>query len=125
MVYGIVGLEVVIFYQYQTIWFGSGGDWLTLAKKTAVDMFIFSPLVSIPTAVVILDWRGQGFRFSRPKLGYFLQERLLSSMLLCWMFWIPVLLWVYSFPTNLQFPVSNLAEAAWAMVFVFFNAESA
>lgn len=124
LVYGLVGVQVVVFYWFQTVWFGPGHDFVTLAIKTAVDMLVFSPLISIPTAVLLLDWRAVRFKFGPLNLGAFLWNRLLPSLILCWIFWTPVLFCVYSLPSNLQFPFSNLAEAAWAIVFIFFNAES-
>lgn len=126
MVYGIVGIEVVLFYQAQTVWFGGGNHWTTLAIKTAVDMLVFSPVLTIPTAVLFYAWRSSGFRAPtgglRAAYGFYM-ARIAPSLVLAWIFWIPVLLCVYSLPSNLQFPFSNLAEAAWSMVFVFFTTD--
>ncbi|MCW5943242.1 MAG: hypothetical protein KIS66_13500 [Fimbriimonadaceae bacterium] len=122
MVYGIVATEVDVFYRFQAIWFGDGRDPLTLGIKTAVDMFAFSPLLCVPTAVLLFRWRKHGYAFrhgSRAFSWRFYRARVLPAMIPCWAFWIPILLCVYAMPTNLQFVFSQLAEAAWSILFVF------
>jgi hypothetical protein len=126
-VYGLVGVEVVVFYSLQTAWFGPGNSLGTLAIKTAVDMFLFSPTLSIPTAVAAYAWRSSGFAWPRLSWRTFLEfyaEKIVPPLILCWVFWIPVLFCVYSLAPDLQFPFSTLAEAAWSMVFVFVTTEA-
>lgn len=120
--YGIIAVEVDLFYQFQGSVFGTSTDIKTLAIKTAVDMGLFSPLLCMPTAVLLYEWRKLGFSF--PALmkwagsGVF-ALKVAQAVLPGWAFWIPILFGVYAMPMALQFPVSVLAEAAWSILFVF------
>lgn len=121
-VYSIIALEVDYFYQLQAHLFGTGIDWVTLVKKTSLDMFVFSTVLSIPTAVALFEWRKVGFSTSRLVRVFgnrFYRLRVMPAMIPCWAFWIPVLFCVYALPPNLQFPLSQLAEASWCLLFVF------
>ena len=122
IVYGMVGVEVVVFYQYQTKWFGDGNDLRTLATKTFVDMGAFSPLISITTATFMFDLKKHGYNLGKLlktiDKNYY-RDKMLPGLIPCWFFWIPVLFAVYAMPADLQFPLSILAEAAWSILFVF------
>lgn len=65
LVYGIVGIQVDIFYRYQAVWFGTGTDPRTFLLKTLVDMALFSTIISIPTATLMFEWRKHGFSWRR------------------------------------------------------------
>lgn len=121
-VYAIVALQVDYFYQLQGALFGNGIDIATLIKKNVVDMFLFAPLISIPTAVLLFEWRKARVS-GRPlseRLGpLFVRSKIMPAMIPCWAFWIPMLFCVYSMPRNLQFPLAQLAEASWAVLFIF------
>lgn len=120
--YGIVGVQVEQFYRLQSWLFGDGNDVLTLTIKTIVDMGLFSTLISIPTAVVLYEWRKLDFdgkRLLRSISSNFYRTKVAPALLMCWAFWIPILFCVYSLPADLQFPFSILAEAAWSILFVF------
>lgn len=124
--YGIIASQVDLFYRLQAYLFGHGVDLQTLAIKTAVDMGLFAPIVSMPTAILLFEWRKAGYSWTRafqtvPKGDWL--SKWLAALLPCWGFWIPVLFAVYAMPTNLQFPLSVLAEAAWSIVFVFIATE--
>lgn len=118
LVYAVVGVEVELFYRGQTLMFGSGLDPMTLMKKTIVDMFVVSPVLFIPTAVVMFDWRET--RAVRHWFTWaFYRDKVLIALIPAWAFWIPALFCVYAMPPNLQFPLSQLLEAAWSVLFVF------
>lgn len=119
-VYGIVAVQVDLFYQLQNYLFGPGRDPATLFIKTAVDMLIFAPLISIPTAVALFEWRSNRWsgvaRLWRLD-GYV--QKVVPALVPAWAFWIPMLFCVYSMPPDLQFCLAVLAEAAWSILFVF------
>ena len=46
------GVEVDLLYTAQSIWFGTGNDWPTLIKKTAIDQFIYGTFWAAPTMAV-------------------------------------------------------------------------
>jgi len=123
VVYGLVAICVDLLYVGQAVWFGHGRDAATLTMKTAVDMLIFSPFVSIPLATYLLGWWQSGFRarFWRRAFTFrFYREEVLGAMPLCWAYWVPILLLTYALPLPIQFPFAILAESAWSIVFVFF-----
>ena len=125
-VYSLIGILVDVFYKVQAAAFGSGNAPATLAIKTAVDMLVFSPFLSIPMACTLFALFEQ--RFQADKMGkelrfQFYRRKIAPSLLLCWFFWTPVLLCVYAFPTPIQFPIAMIAEAAWSVLFVFMNTE--
>ena len=122
LVYAMVGVQVDLFYRFQTWCFGSGTDFQTLVMKTAVDMAIFTPVLSIPLAVLMFEWKRVGFdlrRMGPAFTGRFYLNSIVPALIPCWAFWIPILICVYSLPANLQFVFALLAEAAWSILFVF------
>ncbi|MER3496581.1 MAG: hypothetical protein C4320_07275, partial [Armatimonadota bacterium] len=44
--------------------------------------------------------------------------RYIRTLIPCWAFWIPSLAAVYAMPTDLQFPLFLLVQAAWAILLV-------
>lgn len=121
-VYSIVGVQVDLFYHLQGVLFGNGIDLRTLLSKNVLDMAVASPVVFIPTAIVLFEWRKASF--SAPRLigafGWeFYVAKVVPTLIPCWAFWIPMLFAVYAMPPNLQFPLAQLLEAAWCLLFVF------
>lgn len=128
LVYGIVGVQVDLWYQLLGRVFGTGTGAGTLLVKTAVDMSLFTTVVSIPTAVALYAWRRRGFRIEGWRGAFtrrFYAAEVWPTLIPCWAFWIPVLLCVYAMPADLQFCFAVLAEAAWSMVFVFMVSRNA
>jgi hypothetical protein len=122
LVYGVVGAQVDLFYRLQSFMWGDSTAIPMLLWKTFIDMAFFSTLVSMPTAVLLFEWRKAGFKISqtiRQPFGEFYLQKVVPTVLPAWAFWTPVLLGVYAMPLNLQLPLSMLAEAAWSIVFVF------
>lgn len=120
-VFGVVGVLVDLFYQFQGFLFGTGIDARTLIYKTLFDMGAFAPLFCVPLEVAALEWGHHGYKMrvlfgNLSALAY--RDRVLPAMIPCWAFWIPVLFCVYALPLNLQFPFAILAEAAWSIIVV-------
>lgn len=121
-IFGICGLMVDGFYKLQGQMFGSGHDWGTLLAKIFVDQFLYSVFIPNPIVVVWFLWREKRFDFMetvraiRPGL---IRERLLPLYATGWVFWIPILLALYSLPVGLQFVAFLLANCAWGILMVF------
>jgi hypothetical protein len=120
-IYAVVGIEVALFYQLQAQMFGTGRDPGTLIIKTLVDTLIFSPFLSIPTAMLFLDLRLKKINLRQIGLRAFYVDHVVPMMLPCWAFWVPVLLAIYAMPTDLQYSLSVLGEGAWSILFVFIS----
>ncbi|MEQ1822870.1 MAG: hypothetical protein ABL949_10180 [Fimbriimonadaceae bacterium] len=119
-----IGLAVMvdIFYGYQASWFGTGNGLGTLAVKTAVDMFIFAPLIFVPYTVGMFVFRREKWRISAlfstwTPAGW--KREVFPTYVPNVCFWIVVLLAVYALPTDLQYPMSALATACWSILFTF------
>jgi len=122
LVYGVIGAQVDLFYRFQAFTFGPQHTVGTLIVKTAVDMGLFAPVISIPTATLLYAWRRQKYRivgmFPDGWREFFMRQ-VMAGLIPCWFFWTPVLFCTYAMPDNLQLCFSMLAEAAWSIVFVF------
>ncbi|MHB8635687.1 MAG: hypothetical protein ACYC96_04355 [Fimbriimonadaceae bacterium] len=122
LVYGVVGVQVDLFYRLQAFTFGPDHGLKTLIVKTAVDMGLFAPIISIPTATLLYAWRRERFQIRRvlgDGLRPFFLKQIMPGLIPCWFFWTPVLFCTYGMPPNLQLCFSMLAEAAWSIVFIF------
>jgi hypothetical protein len=121
-----IGLAMMVdtFYGYQAMWFGTGTGFGTLAIKTAVDMFVFAPLLFVPYTVGMFVFRREKWRLSAfisvwTPSGW--KREVLPTYVPNVCFWIVVLLAVYALPTDLQYPMSALATACWSILFSFIN----
>ncbi len=127
LVYGIVGVQVDLFYQVLTATLGGQATPSVVITKTLIDQLVFSPLLSIPTATILFRWRFHEFQreaFARELRDRFYLNQIVPGVLMCWAFWVPVLCCLYTLPTLLQFPFSLLAEAAWSILFVFMTQQN-
>jgi len=121
LVFGLLGVMNSVLYQLQAHWFGSGRSLGTLARKTLVDQFIYTPFLSNPVQTLGFLWRAEGFSFRRAatKLSHFKQlyvMTVLPVLVSNWCFWIPMSALIYCFPTTLQLPLGILATSIWSML---------
>ncbi len=127
LVYGIVGIQVDLFYRMLTATLGGEATPTVVITKTLIDQLVFSPFLSIPTATILFRWRFHGFHrdtFAKELKDRFYVMQIVPGVLMCWAFWVPVLCCAYSLPPLLQFPFSMLAEAAWSILFVFMTQQT-
>ena len=120
----------VVDYFYRTLaWlFGASNDPVTVAKKVACDMLIFSPVIALPLIALAFGWRRHRYRVG-PTLGElsprWYARRVVPMLLPAWAYWTPMVCMIYSLPTELQFVLFAFAMAAWSLVLVFIgSAES-
>ncbi len=121
-VYGIVGVQVDYFYRLQGALFGNEINLTTLLEKNAVDMILFSPFLCIPTAIILYEWRksrSSGHPLVNTFRTGFYRTKIVPILIPCWSYWVPMLFCVYAMPQNLQFPLSQLAEASWCLLVIF------
>ncbi|MDB6004866.1 MAG: hypothetical protein JWR15_1853 [Prosthecobacter sp.] len=117
--WGYRGMEIDLFYHFQTWLFGDGHDAATLVKKVLVDQFIISPVWFVPTYVIALRWvelSGPWARI-RPTLNReFWTRTCLMVLITNWLVWIPALALVYSLPAALQFPLFSVVMCFFILV---------
>ncbi|MDT5271891.1 MAG: hypothetical protein QOH49_4077 [Acidobacteriota bacterium] len=122
--WGLMALVVDLFYHLQALMFGSGVEFATVFKKTVIDQFVFTPFVTIPLTVVVFEWRHAGYRLgavSRALGRGFYMQKVLPAVVSGLGFWLPVVVFVYSLPLPLQFPLFTLALTLWVMIFTWIS----
>ena len=122
--WGLMGMTVDALYRAQALAFGSEVDFATVFKKTFVDQFLFTPFVTIPFTVLVLEWKQQGYRAGRVAraLGRgFYRRKILPVVLSGMGFWLPIVVFVYSLPPLLQFPLFTLALTLWVMIITWIS----
>ena len=118
--WGLIGMQVDLFYRLQYAFFGPSDTNLVIIKKVIVDAFIYCPLLAIPQAVCAFLWRDhgftmRGFRGHHPVTFYAL--RIFPVLIANWMVWIPLVTIIYSLPAALGVPFFIVAQSFWVMVF--------
>jgi hypothetical protein len=121
LVFGLLGVMNALFYQLQAQWFGTGRSPGTLATKTFVDQFLYTPFLSNPVQTLAFLWKSEQFslRQTIEKMRHFQQFYVLTVLPVLvsnWCFWIPMVVVIYCFPTSLQLPLGILAVAIWSML---------
>ena len=121
LVFGLLGVMNSGLYQLQARWFGAGRSLGTLALKTLVDQFIYTPFLSNPFQTLAFLWKAEDFSFRNTvaKLSYFKQFYVITVLPVLvsnWCFWIPMSALIYCFPTTLQLPLGILAVSIWSML---------
>lgn len=122
--WGYSGMQVDFFYRMQAVWFGSGADFATVAKKVLVDQLLYCPILAAPQAVILYDWRAHGFRLaSLPRLFTrdFYLRAILPTLFANWGVWIPIVAALYSLPGLLQIPLFALALSLWVVLFTWIS----
>jgi hypothetical protein len=118
--WGLIGMQVDLFYRLQYALFGPSYTALVITKKVFVDAFLYCPLLAIPQAVCVFLWRDHdftlhGFRGHHPVTFYAL--RVFPVLMANWMVWIPLVTIIYSLPAALGVPFFIVAQSFWVMVF--------
>lgn len=122
--WGIKGMEVDLFYRFQTEWFGSGNDWQTILIKMAADQFIYSTFWAAPGITIIYLWMESGWSISRWRAAMnkqFFCVKIPTVIFSNWLVWIPAVCVVYAMPAELQIPLFNLVLCFWVLLLAVLN----
>ena len=118
--WGLIGMQVDLFYRFQYFLFGPSDTLPVIAKKVLVDAFLYCPLLAIPQAVCVFLWRDHAFSF-RGFHGHhpvhFYALKVFPVLMANWMVWIPLITIIYSLPPALGIPFFIVAQSFWVMVF--------
>ncbi len=120
--FSLSSVTVDLFYQGQSIWFGDGTDFQTVAIKVVMDQVVYSQLFALPFAAVLFHWWRLEFDVRatlRDLNGQFYLQRVVPIMIPGFAYWIPMVISIYSMPPLLQFPLFILVGAAWNLILVF------
>ena len=117
--WGIIGMQVDLFYRLQFLLFGPSDRISVIVYKLLVDAFLYCPLLAQPQAVCVFLWRDHNFTH-RGFVGWtplrFYALRIFPVLVTSWIVWFPVLAVIYSLPPPLSIPFFIIAQAFWVMV---------
>ncbi|MBC7784234.1 MAG: hypothetical protein H7144_10370 [Burkholderiales bacterium] len=122
VLFSIMGGIAIYFYELQQWLFGDDGRIVTSLKKTAVDQFLYTPIITLPAVSIAFTWREVDWsvpRLLRAMTPSWYARRIGRLIIPCWCFWIPMTTLMYSLPPGLVFPFSMCAQAAWVLVMLF------
>ena len=105
------GAEIELFYSYQAELWGTGTDALTLFKKVMFDQLVFSTVYAVPCIVICYLWKDNNFSFKAWKEALtkdLFKIKIPSVIVSNWLIWMPACAVIYSMPTALQVPLSNI-----------------
>ena len=117
--WGLIGMQVDLFYRLQYLLFGPSTSIPVIVKKVLVDAFIYCPLLAIPQVVCIFLWSDHGFTFHGFKGHlpvHFYALKVFPVLVANWMVWIPLICIIYSLPPALGIPFFIVAQSFWVMV---------
>lgn len=118
----VLGVSVDLFYKLQNVlWQGMEG-WPALLGKILVDQFAYTPLVALPFIVLWFLWREHGYDFAatrRAATCALVRRRVGEILVSNVIFWVPILIALYSLPTSLQFLLFLIVNAAWCILLIF------
>ena len=116
------GLLVDLFYMLQATLFGIGPSWRVVVPKVALDFFGFIPWVALPMSVSYFLWLELGWspgRVLRAWSWQLYRDRVLPLIIPDFVYWGPILIFLYGLPLSLQVPFFLLAFSGWSLAFVF------
>lgn len=117
--WAIMGIQVDAFYRLQGALFGNAVTFSVLARKVAVDQFIFSAFWATPLIMLSYIWKNAGFSLSgaRRQISRELFTHQYPTMMIsAWIVWIPAVTVIYSLPPTLQIPMFNIVQCFWSLL---------
>lgn len=125
--WGLVGMQVDLFYRLQYQLFGLSDSALVIIKKVVVDAFLYCPLLAVPQVVCVLLWRDHGFTFhgfQNHTPARFYALKIFPVLMANWMVWIPLVCIIYSLPAALGVPFYIVAQSFWVLVLTTLSSKS-
>ena len=119
--FAVIGISIDLLYAWMGRAYGSEATLSIVAKKVLTDMLLYTPLFSMPLAVVTFLFKDSNYSVAKTvqglKSGEF-PKRFMPLLVTCWMYFGPVTLAMYSLPVVLNFPLAMAAQAAWGIIVV-------
>lgn len=117
VLFAVIGITADAFYSGLARTLGEGRSPGVVILKTAIDQFVWSPLVSLPIIVFSFTLRKHGYRViaAARELGvaWYLRE-VVPTLVINLAYWVPMGLLMYTLPPTLVFVYSAMASAASA-----------
>lgn len=118
--WGLRGMEVDLFYRFQSRLWGDAVDLSTVAAKVVTDLFIYCPVWAAWTTLLLFQWKESGFDLGvmhRLDKVAFLKENLLTALAATWIVWLPAVAVIYSLPPALQIPLFNIVLCFFSLLY--------
>jgi hypothetical protein len=117
--FAIKGVELDLWFRFQTWMFGSATDIGTVLAKVCFDQFVYTPLWATSSLLVLFAWRDGGY--SRGAFTHAIRPAnffalLLPTLLANWAVWFPTHLITYSLPVSLQLPIVLCIVTFWILM---------
>jgi hypothetical protein len=119
--WAFLGALTNAFYDVQAHIFGDNAALQTIALKTAVDMLLYTPLLSMPLIILAYAYKDAGFSSMkiRQNLGLdWYWSRVLPVYRASLLVWTPTLCVLYALPLALQFPMQAIVQCFWGLILV-------
>lgn len=116
-----MALLVDTLYRLLAMAFGTEVNVPTVAAKTVIDQFVFTPLLGVVIPAVYFPLRKNGWSLRRVLGGFgwdWYLRNVVPLLLPAWVFWIPAVILIYSLPPPLRMPFTLCATAAWSLLMV-------
>jgi hypothetical protein len=126
--WAFLGALTNAFYDVQAHVFGDNATLQTIALKTAVDMLLYTPLLSMPLIILAYAYKDADFTFIRMRqsLGArWYRSRVIPVYSASLLVWTPTLCVLYALPLALQFPMQALVQCFWGLILVFMTRHEA
>ena len=118
--WGLRGMEVDLFYRFQSSVWGDAVDFATVTAKVVTDLFVYCPVWAAWTTLLLFQWKESGFDLGvmrRLDKIAFLRENLLTALFATWIVWLPAVAVIYSLPPALQIPLFNIVLCFFSLLY--------
>lgn len=106
-------------FRLQNAFVGADHALDTVLVKTAIDQFVFTPLVIAPANAVFFFYLARDFSLTRVRAEWphrFWRDLVAPNLIANWCVWIPVQAAVFLFPVDLQIHVNGLVCSFWMLL---------
>ncbi|HEX8340720.1 MAG TPA: hypothetical protein VF624_07420 [Tepidisphaeraceae bacterium] len=120
--FAALGLIADLFYALLNRLFGDGPHLGPVVAKVLADQLLYAPFVTLPLVALVFTCRGCGWspRRTAQQLGrtWYLR-RVVTLLIPCWCFWVPMTALMFSLPASLTFLFAMFALAAWGLLMIY------
>jgi hypothetical protein len=122
------GWEIAAWYGFMAWTLGEAADVRTIAAKSFLDQFVYSPFWAIPTTALAYLWCRTGFsiRFLVEDLRAprWYARRVLPLLAANLGVWLPLVCIIYALPTPLQLPLQNIVLCFFTLLLAHMACEA-
>ena len=120
------GALIDSFYAFQAVIFGNNERLATILSKVAFDTLLFTPIISMPLAVLAFDFKNAGFSVARtlqPLGKAWYLSRVLPVYGAALLVWTPAIAVIYALPLALQYPIQAVVSCFWGLILVIMTSK--